>query len=87
MDDDAKDSHDVDSKYLCPLTKKVMINPMIAFDDQCYEKEAIISYICEYKQLPTTKEKIDDVEWVVSLLVENTSLKHEIEKKRVVETE
>ena len=26
---------DIDSKYLCPLTKRVMTNPVIAFDHNC----------------------------------------------------
>ena len=70
----------IDSKYLCPLTRKIMVNPVIAFDEQCYEKEAIISYFRQYKESPITKEKIDDVEWVISLLIENKRLKKEIEK-------
>ena len=70
---------DIDSKYLCPLTKNVMKNPVIAFDQHCYEKEAIISYIHKHKESPITKEKIDDVEMVIDLLVENKSLKNEIQ--------
>ena len=72
---------DIDSKYLCPLTKKVMTNPVIAFDQHCYEKEAIISYIREHKESPITKEQIDDVEMVIDLFVENKSLKNEIQDK------
>ena len=69
--DDLKQNMCVDSKYICPLTKKVMTNPVIAFDDECYENEAIISYLRRYKQSPITKEKIDDVEFVVEMLFEN----------------
>ena len=39
-----------------------MVNPVIAFDEQCYEKEAIISYIRKNKESLITKEKIDDIE-------------------------
>ena len=74
----------IDSKYLCPLTKKVMINPVIAFDEQCYEKDAIIKYINKYKESPITKEKIDDVELIIQLLVQNQGLKHEIQQKQLL---
>ena len=86
MNDDIKEKNDdIDSKYYCPLTKKVMINPVIAFDQQCYEKDAIISYFRKYKQSPITKEKIeDDVEWVIQLLVANTQLKEEIQNKALL---
>ena len=49
----------IDPKYLCPLTQKVMLNPVIAFDDQCYDKQS-----------PVTKEKID-IEWAIQILLEN----------------
>ena len=74
----------IDSKYLCPLTKEVMINPVIAFDEQCYEKEAIVAYFRKHKKSPTTQEQIDDVEWVIELLVENKSLKDEIKQKELL---
>ena len=80
-DDGMQENKHIDSKYLCPLTKKVMLNPVIAFDGECYEKEAIISYLRKYKESPTTKETIDDVEWVIELLVENTHLKDKIQEK------
>ena len=79
--DDLKHNSEIDSKYICPLTKKVMTNPVIAFDDECYENEAIISYLRRYKQSPITKEKIDDVEFVVEMLFENKNLKKEIKQK------
>ena len=71
----------IDPKYLCPLTEKVMLNPVIAFDDQCYDKDAIISYLRQYKESPVTKEKIDDVEWAIQMLLENKNLKQEIKHK------
>ena len=58
-----------------------MKNPVIAFDQHCHEKEAIILYICQHKESPITKEKIDDVEMVIDLLVENKSLQNEIQDK------
>ena len=75
------ENQSIDSKYICPLTNKLMTNPVIAFDGQCYEKEAIIDYIKQHKQSPITKEKIDDVEWVISMLYENSRLKKEIEQR------
>ena len=71
----------IDSKYICPLTNKCMINPVMAVDGQCYEKEAIIDYIKKNKQSPITKEKIDDIEWFIEMLYENVSLKKEIEQR------
>ena len=75
------DANNKDQKYLCPLTDELMRDPVIAFDGKCYEKEAIIDYIRKNKQSPITKEKIDDVEWAISLLYDNQSLKQEIEAK------
>ena len=71
----------IDSRYLCPLTNELMKDPVIAFDGKCYEKEAIIDYIRKNKQSPITKEKIDDVEWAISLLHSSKSLKDEINEK------
>ena len=71
----------IDKKYICPLTNKLMKNPVIAFDGQCYEKEAIIDYFKKSKESPITKEKIDDVEWAISLLYGNKSLEQEIKEK------
>ena len=71
----------IDKKYICPLTNKCMINPVMAFDGYCYEKEAIIDYIKKNKESPMTKEKIDDVEWAIQMLYENVTLKKEIEQQ------
>ena len=78
---DNSGDNNIDSKYLCPITNKVMKDPVIAFDENCYERDAIIEYFRKCKQSPMTKEKIEDVEWVISLLVENYALKQEIEQK------
>ena len=74
-------SERIDSKYFCPITNRLMKYPVIAFDGKCYEKEAIVDYIGKYKQSPITKEKISDVEWTISLLYTNQSLKEEIDEK------
>ena len=91
---DEKNDHDVDlqgqvmtsaahakinEKYLCPITNKIMKDPVIAFDGCCYEKEAIIKYIKENKKSPKTGQVVYDVKLAItSLLYPNNQLKQEM---------
>lgn len=68
----------IDSKYLCPITQKIMECPVIAYDGNCYEKNEIIRYWRQHGKSPITNDNIDDVELVISLLYQNQSLKNEI---------
>ena len=60
----------IDSKYICPITQKIMQCPVVAY---CYEKNAIIGYWRQHGKSPITHQKIDDVELVISLLYQNQS--------------
>eukprot|EP01083_Nonionella_stella_P111302 326425_1 len=47
----------VPSKFICPLTKRIMKNPVMAFDGNTYEHEAIEKYLKQHGKSPVTNEK------------------------------
>eukprot|EP01083_Nonionella_stella_P112228 329911_1 len=44
-------------KFICPLTKQIMKNPVMAFDGNTYEHEAIEKYFKQHGKSPITNEK------------------------------
>lgn len=55
----------IPTQFLCPITKKIMNEPVQIFDDFSYEKNAILKYLQQYKKSPITNESIDDDEFVI----------------------
>ena len=55
----------IPKQFLCPITKKIMIEPVQIFDDITYEKKEIIKYLEQYNQSPITKEIVNDNELVI----------------------
>ena len=49
----------IPSQFICPLTKEVMSEPVIAFDENVYERAAIQEYLEKYKKSPVTEEAFD----------------------------
>ena len=47
----------IPSEFICPLTKQIMMDPVIAFDNITYERSAIEEYLEKYKTSPKTKEE------------------------------
>jgi len=60
--------------YLCPLTKKVMEDPVMAFDGHCYERKAIEEYLRSEKRSPVTGKEAD-----FAIVFPNHRLRGEIE--------
>merc|ERR1719347_2182233 len=56
MEQKAKDEvdNDIPASFLCPITQRVMRDPVIAFDGRCYEREAIEEYLKKHTKSPVT---------------------------------
>ena len=46
-------------KFICPLTKKDIVEAVIAPDGITYERSALLKYVRKYKKSPVTGEKMD----------------------------
>ena len=68
-------SRDIAPRYICPLTKKVMMDPVIAFDGHCYERAAIEHYLKQHNKSPVTGK---DAEYLI--VFPNHRLRSEIAK-------
>ena len=79
----------IDAKYICPITKKIMKSPVIAYDGCVYEKEAIIEYLTKNKTTPMqgqeralkSKEKVQQM---IEFLVPHYELQMEMKKKSLI---
>ena len=63
-------------QFLCPLTKRVMREPVQIFDDFSYEKAAIVAYLKAHRRSPMTHEPCDGDDERV--LLPNRKLRHRI---------
>ena len=70
----------IKKEYLCPISQKIMKNPVIAFDGNTYEKENIIKYLNDNGKMPNNIETISNVEMAIADLTSNRVLKQEIEQ-------
>eukprot|EP01083_Nonionella_stella_P225956 802897_1 len=68
--------NNIPNEFICPLTKKIMREPVKIFDNNTYEKEAIEKYLKHYNKSPVTGEQCDDEDdhWALS----NRKLKEKI---------
>ena len=64
----------IPSKFICPITKQIMKDPVIAFDENIYERSAIEKYLKENNTSPITDEEA----YTLSLF-SNKQLKKEIQ--------
>ena len=74
------DKEEIEQKYLCPISQKLMKNPVRAFDGVTYEKENIIKYLNDHGTTPNNNEKVCNVEMAINDLTSNRVLKQEIEE-------
>ena len=74
-DNDNDENQDIPEQYICPITKKIMIDPVMAFDGYCYEKKAIENYLKNHNKSPKTGEHTK-----YNIVFPNHRLKQEIEK-------
>ena len=79
-----KDSEKYDAKYICPITKQLMNEPVIAYDGCVYEKAAIVKYIKQHKSTPMqiNKKRLsqDDVEQMIANLYLHYQYKMQIDR-------
>ena len=66
------------SKYVCPITRKIMNNPVIACDGNTYEKQAIIEYIEKHDKTPLCDDLPLDKKTAITTLCHDTRLKQKI---------
>lgn len=48
------------TRYTCPITKCIFLDPVIASDGHIYERQAILQWIKKTGQSPLTREKMSD---------------------------
>ena len=70
-----KANENVPNEYLCPITKQIMKDPVIAFDGYCYERSAIETYLKLHNKSPITG---DEAQYII--VFPNHRLKAEIVK-------
>ena len=80
-DDDIDNNQEIKipSRFLCPLTKEIMKDPVIAFDENTYEREAIENHLKQNRISPITGNKA-----YIMNVYPNQELKKEIEAFCVV---
>ncbi len=65
---------DIPTAFKCPITKKVMGDPVMAFDGHCYERKAIEDYLESHQKSPVTGKEAD-----FAIVFPNHRLREEIE--------
>ena len=65
----------IPEEYYCPLTKKIMLDPVVASDGYTYEKEAIENWSKNHTTYPNSEEKISSL-----TILPNRSLERNIKK-------
>ena len=71
---------EIDEKYLCPLSKQLMKDPVIASDGVTYERSALEEYLRKHHKLPGDDMIIDDIDQEMENLFVDDDLKEEIDK-------
>ena len=61
--------------FLCPLSKKLMRDPVIALDGHCYERRAIATYLLNHSTSPVSGQALSS-----KLLIPNLGLQAQIRK-------
>ena len=74
------DKEEIEQKYLCPISQKLMKNPVIAFNGVTYEKENIVKYLNNHGAMPNNNEKVCNVKMAINDLTSNRVLKQEIKE-------
>jgi hypothetical protein len=54
----SRDGQEVPSDYLCPITREVMEDPVIAEDGVTYEREAIATWVAAKETSPVTRQRM-----------------------------
>jgi hypothetical protein len=70
----SRSDQEIPSDYICPITKQLMKEPVMAFDGHCYERKAIEDYLQSHQKSPVTGKKAD-----FAIVFPNHRLRGEIE--------
>jgi hypothetical protein len=60
--------------YLCPISRGVLVDPVVAADGHTYERLTIVKWITERGTSPLTREQMD-----LNMLLPNHTLRHAID--------
>eukprot|EP01084_Bolivina_argentea_P243421 408077_1 len=71
-DVNAKTDH-IPSRFICPLTNKIMNDPVRAYDNNTYERSAIEPYLKEHGKTPKSNKRA-----TFTMVIPNLQLKQEI---------
>ena len=71
-------AQNVPKEFLCPITKEIMVEPVIAFDGFSYERTAIVEYLAKHNKSPVTGKEADPA--MVAVLIDNNNVKAMIQK-------
>ena len=66
----------IPQQYKCPISGKIMTNPVVAYDNKTYERDNIIQYIKKHGKAPDCEHESDGTE----PLFKNKQLKIKIEQ-------
>ena len=66
---------EIPKEYICPITKRIMMDPVLAFDGHSYEREAIEDYLKINNKSPITGEEAQYL-----IVFPNHKLKADIQK-------
>jgi len=69
----------IPSKFVCPITKNLMSDPVMAFDGYTYERTAIAQYLHKHRKSPKTGKEAHTL-----CLFPNLQLQQEIDAFRIV---
>eukprot|EP01083_Nonionella_stella_P117187 348853_1 len=69
---------DIPDRFKCCLTKQIMDHPVIAFDGNTYDRDAIILYLKQHHKSPVTKEACVGDDETSFMLFDDEKLKREI---------
>jgi U-box domain len=64
----------VPTDFVCPITKKLMLNPMMAKSGYNFERDAIVAWVTEYGTCPLSRKPLQHHD-----LITNHSLKQKIQ--------
>jgi len=68
----------IPQRFLCPVTHKIMNDPVIAFDKHTYERNAILEYLKQNHQSPLTNKPCGN-DPSSMMVFRNLQLKQEID--------
>eukprot|EP01083_Nonionella_stella_P088321 246064_1 len=69
---------DIPDRFKCGLTKQIMDHPVIAFDGNTYDRDAIILYLKQHHKSPVTNEACVGDDETSFMLFDDEKLKREI---------